>query len=206
MVKSAMVLKILQIGDERLLKVSEKITDFSDKSLHKLVSDMIDTCKSDEEHTAGLAAPQVGENIRLTVVRRMDQEEEQRRSAAGATDDNRVTPRAVWEPLYNPKIVAKDEEYDSLVWEACLSIGEGDKQLFGPVYRPNWVEVSYQDGDGTPKTIKAKGFFSHLLQHEIDHLNGVLFTSHVQNPTDNLWLSKELDEYIAKNGKYPPVQ
>lgn len=207
-----MQLDILQIGDDRLLQESKPVRNFQDKKLQKLIDDMIETCEIGKKHTAGLAAPQVGENLQLTVIRRLDLEEKIAESQGAEGKGRKKIKRAkltkqqsldLWEPLINPKIVSEDPEYDSVIWEACLSIGKGKDQVWGPVQRPDKIEIEYQDRAGKKKSIKGNGFFSHLLQHEIDHLHGVLFISRVPNPDKNLWKSADLDEYLDKHGKFP---
>lgn len=191
-----MAMKILQIGDDRLLKQSNEIVDFEDPKLQKFIDDMLNTCEEGRDFTAGLAAPQVGNNTKLTVVRSSDFE----------IDDLPAGPgKSVWVPILNPVIVNEDQEYVTTIWEACLSIGIGPKQLNGPVTRSSWVKVEYSDRYGKKHTIKGKGFQSHLLQHEMDHLNGVLFTSKVPNPDKNLWLSSDLDKHLKEFGDYPDV-
>jgi peptide deformylase len=206
MIKLLMQLEILQIGDERLLTPSKKIENFTDKGLQKLIDDMIDTCEQGKKYTAGLAAPQVGKNIQLTIVRRIDLEGDVRKKRKkGEYEQTREESLKLWEPLLNPRIIIKDREEESLVWEACLSIGKGKKQLYGPVFRPSWVEMEYQDRNGETKKIRGEGFFSHVLQHELDHLKGILFTSRVADPDKNLWLSKDLDDYLKEYDKFPEV-
>jgi peptide deformylase len=191
MLKLIMVLDILQIGDEHLTRASEPVTDFASPKLKQLIADMIETCEADREHTAGLAAPQVGHNIRLTVVGRVQKDPE--------TGERKT----IWKALINPKITKVYGDKDSLLWEACLSIGTGAKQLWGPVWRPDKVKVEYQDETGAKQTITGEGFFSHLLQHELDHLDGILFISRVENPEQNLWPSSKLDKYLEENKHYP---
>ncbi len=192
-----MVLNILQIGDKRLLKKSKKVIDFADKTLQKLIEDMIDTCEKDVDSTAGLAAPQIGENLNLAIVRRVDIEEKVENQA------EKRESRGLWEVFINPEIIEADKEHESVLWEACLSIGVKVSQLWGPVWRPDKVKVKYQDRQGKTQTLEATGFFSHLIQHEIDHLNGVLFISRVRNPEQNLWRAIDFDKYIDENGRYP---
>lgn len=206
MILLVMVLNILQIGAPELTKKSKAIKDFRASKLQKLINDMIDTCEADRAGTAGLAAPQVGENIRLTVIRRLDLEKKIKNRNHKRKDKTKIEEiklDELWEAVINPEIVYLDEEHESLIWEACLSVGKGKQQLWGPVWRPDKVEIKYFDRHGKPKQLKASGFFSHLIQHEIDHLDGKLFISRVKNPALNLWLSGELDDYIEKNKAYP---
>lgn len=207
-----MILPILQIGDEHLTKKCKKIANVTDLKIKKLIRDMIDTCKADEKGTAGLAAPQVGENVRLTVIRRVDLEERNRKKGSdveknsdnSSKSDSASKPaKVVWEALVNPEIVELDREHESLIWEACLSIGVGEKQLWGPVWRPDYVKIRYQTPADETKELAATGFFAHLIQHELDHLDGILFTKYVANPERNLWKSSDLDAYLEKTGEYP---
>lgn len=109
----------------------------------------------------------------------------------------------LWQIIINPKIEYISKE-QNIVWEGCLSVGEGDTQLYAPVKRPEFVKISYQTVSGEHKELSAIGYFSHVVQHEIDHLYGKLFLSLVKNPS-NIWVVKKLDEYIDKNGGYPQI-
>jgi peptide deformylase len=189
-----MIRKILQIGAPELTKKSREVRadEFGGKELKQLITDLIDTCEADKEHTAGLAAPQIGVNLRVSLI--------------GKTTKHPETHERIveWVPIINP-VITSESEARSTVWEACLSIGVGDKQLWGPVTRAKSVKISYQDVDGNLQTMSGKGFMSHVIQHELDHLDGVLFLTHVPNPEKNLWKSKELDDYIDKHDEYPGV-
>lgn len=116
-----------------------------DEKLWKLLDDMKETVRKEEG--AGLAAPQVGILRRLAVV---DVEEG-------------------YFELINPKIVAQKGEQSG--WEGCLSV----RGKSGIVSRPMKVTVVYQDRNGNPLEIKAKGFFARAICHELDHLDGVLY-------------------------------
>lgn len=116
-----------------------------DEKLWKLLDDMKETVKKEEG--AGLAAPQVGILRRLAVV---------------DVDEG-------YFELINPKIVAQKGEQSG--WEGCLSV----RGKSGIVSRPMKVTVTYQDRNGQPQTIKAKGFFARAICHELDHLDGILY-------------------------------
>ena len=116
-----------------------------DEKLWKLLDDMKETVKKEEG--AGLAAPQVGILRRLAVV---DVEEG-------------------YFEFINPKIVAQKGEQSG--WEGCLSV----RAKQGIVSRPMKVTVTYQDRNGNPQTVKAKGFFARAICHELDHLDGILY-------------------------------
>lgn len=173
------MLQIKQIGFPTLTQKAETVKDFSDPELKNLISEMLDTLKKGEDFSAGLAANQVGVLKRLTIVKRLDLEN---KPDFDGTD--------VWEVMVNP-IIVKKSDVKSIYWEGCLSINNGN--LFGQVERPRRVTVEYQNSKGDKKVIKADGYFSHLLQHEIDHLDGILFTSYIKDPSE-LYTSQELDK------------
>ncbi|MBD3280453.1 peptide deformylase [Candidatus Dojkabacteria bacterium] len=183
-----MKLKIRQIGDPVLETVAEKVKDPTNKYVQKLIDNMIDTCRADINRTAGLSAPQVGESLAISICRRFDE---------GEDIDK-------WEVMINPEIVSESSK-STTVWEGCLSIGVGDKAIYGPVSRPKHITVGYLDRKGRKRSLDAKDYFSHVVQHEVDHVNGILFLKYVQNPDQNLWLSRDLDDYIERNEAFPPI-
>ena len=105
--------------------------------------------------------------------------------------------------MINPEIV-KEGQTRSIFWEGCLSVGIGDDSLFGPVDRPNEIMVRYQDRNGNTKNLNVSGFFAHEIQHEKDHLNGIIFLKYVTNP-QNIWKRGKLDKYFDEFGDYPDV-
>ena len=91
-----------------------------------------------------------------------------------------------------PKITLQitKSKLKSIHWEGCLSVNDGD--LFGKVQRSKEIEVEYIDIMGKVKKIGASDFFSHVVQHEVDHLKGILFLKYIKDPTD-LYTSDELE-------------
>jgi peptide deformylase len=133
-----------------LEKECERVTDF-DRKLIKLLNDMYDTMI--DADGVGLAAPQVGIAKQIAVVDVGD-------------EYGRIE-------LINPVILeARGEQTGP---EGCLSF----PGLFGEVKRADYVKVRAQDRRGRPFTLEATGFLARALQHEIDHLHGILFTSKV---------------------------
>ncbi|MDQ7021435.1 MAG: peptide deformylase [Candidatus Dojkabacteria bacterium] len=173
-----------------MLKESVKVerADIDSKETRSLIKDLLDTCKANFEDAAGLSAVQIGVLKRVFVVKRTDLEDEYRDQ---------------WEVMINPNIKILDKK-ESLIWEGCLSINTGENRLYGPVYRPKKVRIEYYDQKGNKRSLDADGFFSHLIQHELDHLNGILFLSHVENPA-NIWKEDEFDKYLKENRQYPPI-
>jgi peptide deformylase len=139
---------VLRKKTKRLSKVDDKIVE--------LVSDMFYTMG--EANGIGLAAPQVGIDLALTVI-----------------DLTRVEGEEDTKPLtlINPKVV--DSHGKIIIEEGCLSI----PQIRAEVERPEKVFIEYMDLDLNPKTIELDGLLSRVSQHEIDHLNGVLFIDHL---------------------------
>ena len=140
------VLTIRKYGDPILRRRAAPV-DAATADVRGLVADMIDTMY--DEVGIGLAAPQIGIPLRLIVV---------------AADDSGEA-RA----LVNPVIVESGGQ--ATAEEGCLSI----PGIFGPVNRAAWVRVEARDLEGQPLTIRGEGLLARVLQHEIDHLDGVLF-------------------------------
>lgn len=140
---------VLQLGDPRLRRVSEPVADPSGSEIAELLVDLQDTLahwRATTTYGRGIAAPQIGAMQRVVFM-------------------NIDHP---W-PLVNPRIVAASEERYT-VWDACLSF----LCIFFQVSRHVWVDVEYQDTTGAFHRVRATGDLSELLQHEIDHLDGVL--------------------------------
>jgi peptide deformylase len=152
--------KVLSYPDPRLREISEPVTQFDDE-LKTIVQDMVDTIEV--MGGAGLAAPQIGVHKRVLVIKSKLFVEE--------------SPDASYSPetwvLVNPVIRASGSTQR---WsEACLSVPLGS----GNVDRHEDVEVKYQRLDGTENTVTVKWPLSGALQHEADHLNGILYIDHL---------------------------
>ncbi len=171
------VLKIITIGDPRLRKKSRPIRQFG-KDLEKFARDMVETMRHADG--VGLAAPQVGVNERLIVVEMPEE---------GFEEDPQAGQLFV---VVNPEIVRAKGQLEPGD-EGCLSI----PGYIGEVMRYPTVVVRGQDVRGKPLRIKAHGFLARIFQHEIDHLNGVLFIDHIQDPEKLRRIVKDqaTDEY-----------
>jgi peptide deformylase len=145
---------ILILPDKRLRQVSEPVKKI-DAGIRKLVEDMFETMY--EAPGIGLAAIQVGEPKRVIT---MDL----------AKKDDPKNPQV----FINPEILWASEE-KAIYEEGCLSIPE----YYSDVERPAQVMVKYLDLEGKPHELEATGLLATCLQHEIDHLNGVLFIDHL---------------------------
>jgi peptide deformylase len=145
---------IITLPDPKLRLISRKVERI-DETLRRLIDDMIETMH--EAPGVGLAAIQVGEPIRLLVLDVAKKEE---------PPDPQV--------FVNPEIVWSSEER-SVYEEGCLSIPE----YYAEVERPASVRARALDRDGKLREVLAEGLLATVLQHEIDHLDGVLFIDHI---------------------------
>ena len=151
------ILPITYDPDPLLREKAKRIKTF-DAGLRKLVEDMFETMHSSVG--VGLAAPQIGQSIRLLV--------------AELKPDKETKERGFKVALCNPEIVKASEEMVS-DFEGCLSI----PGWIGEVPRHVSVVVKAQTPEGKEMRIKANDYYARVLQHEIDHLNGILFTDRV---------------------------
>jgi peptide deformylase len=157
------VLKIEQLGAEVLRREAEEIAEIGEE-LRLLIADMFETMYDAEG--IGLAAPQIGISQRLIVV---------------DVNEDGVAPFA----LVNPRIVESSRETERQE-EGCLSI----PGLGAPVERPARVVVEGRDADGRSVRIEGEGLLGRCLQHEIDHLDGVLFIDRLSPLKRNMLLKK----------------
>jgi len=148
---------IVTLPDPVLRRKAHAVATF-DKNLKTLIEDMVETMR--EAPGVGLAAPQIGLSDRLIVVEYYEHDED---------EENEEAPKKVWAVL-NPEIVKASEEKVMGV-EGCLSI----PGLVGEVERHEAIQIKGLNRHGKPIKIKAKGWLARIFQHEIDHLNGVLF-------------------------------
>lgn len=139
--------------------VSEKIQTLINNMRHTLV---------EREYGVGIAAPQVGESIALSVI-----------GVKPTPNRPELTPFET--VLINPRIVKTIGEKTS-AWEGCVSCGSGDDVLFALTPRYEKVEITWTDEAGNDRKQLFEGFVAQVIQHEIDHLNGVLFVDHVVDP------------------------
>ncbi len=163
-------LPIYTYGFEVLRKKTKKVTKIDDKFI-ELVGSMFNTMH--KASGIGLAAPQIGSDMALTVIDISRTEEKKKLKTEPLT-------------LINP--VIKDFHGEITLEEGCLSI----PYVRGDVTRPETIYVEYQDLDLNKHYIELKGFIARVAQHEIDHLNGVLFIDHL-NKDEKKILKPELD-------------
>ncbi|GAB4496387.1 MAG: peptide deformylase [Anaerolineales bacterium] len=153
--------QIVHLPEPILRKKAKPVTKF-DKDLQVLIDDMFETMR--EAPGVGLAAPQINLPMQLTVIEYAEGEDEEQEEGA-------PPPKKKQYVLINPEIVKKSEEMVMGI-EGCLSI----PGLVGEVERHETIQVKALNRHGQPVKHKVSGWMARIFQHEIDHLNGVLFT------------------------------
>ena len=160
--------KIVEQGEDCLTKVCRPVKEFN-RRLHILLDDMAETLA--EANGAGLAAPQVGVLRRVCIVLDMDSEE--------------------YIELINPEIIAQSGEQTGL--EGCLSV----PGKWGIVTRPDYVRVRAQDRNGAWFGAEGRDLTARAFCHEIEHLDGHLYTEHI----DHFLSDEELRDYLEAEEK-----
>ena len=145
------IYQIVTIGDEILRERAKEVTKF-DERIYKLLNNMMETLI--KEDGVGLAAPQIGVSKRVII--------------AYKEDIDKVIE------IINPEIISASGE--QIGEEGCLSV----PGKVGSVKRANNIVVTGQNADGQPIEYHATGMFARILQHEIDHLNGILFVDKIE--------------------------
>lgn len=167
-----MLLQIVHFNNPILRKKGEKVTAF-DASLAQLADDLVETMH--EAGGIGLAAQQIGQAIQLCVV-------DLRQAEVDYTWelDGKSPPKELIMPmsLVNPSLTA-ERESTTVSEEGCLSFPD----IRGDVTRPDQIRVKYQDVQGHKHTLDCTGLLSRCIQHEADHLNGVLFIDRMDKKT-----------------------
>jgi peptide deformylase len=155
---------ILKMGDPLLLKQADPVTEFDTPELHSLLQDMVDTMKV--HHGAGIAAPQIGVSKQIVIFGG---------SKSPRYPDAELVPFTV---LINPELTPLSDQMED-DWEGCLSV----PGLRGKV--PRYSQLRYQGVDQFGNVIDriASGFHARVVQHEVDHLLGILYPMRIKDMT-----------------------
>lgn len=180
-----MKLEVLKFPDPRLREKSVDVTDFS--TLPKLSEDMFETMYA--ENGIGLAAPQVGELVRMLVIDCRPRGDKDRYDIEGMSElERKITQPLV---IINPKILRSEGK--TTFEEGCLSV----PTFFDTVERARWIELEYFDVNGKRCHLETDGLLAIVIQHEMDHLEGTLFIDHL-----SLIKANKIKNQIKKHG-YP---
>jgi peptide deformylase len=177
------LLKIARMGHPVLRQRARPVerAELKDPSMQKLIDDMIDTMH--EYHGVGLAAPQIHEGLRIFV------------AAINPEDEEPLSPDADPMVFINPVLTPIGDEVRE-DWEGCLSIPD----IRGRVPRARVIKVSALDRSGAKIEIASHDFPARVIQHETDHLDGVLFFDRMRS-FETLAFMDEYSRYWAKHGE-----
>ncbi|PIV01050.1 peptide deformylase [Candidatus Shapirobacteria bacterium CG03_land_8_20_14_0_80_39_12] len=158
-----MIKETLQMGDPRLKATNKEVADITDPKTKQIIEDLVDTMHA--VGLVGMAAPQIGENYKIFVT----EPRETPTRPIDQADELRV--------YINPKVTVYSKD-EVVIYEGCGSVAKGGI-LFGPVKRPREIVIQAQSKDGTKFELTTDGLLSRVIQHEYDHLSGIVFTERV---------------------------
>ncbi|TCV90157.1 peptide deformylase [Sulfurirhabdus autotrophica] len=153
---------VLRMGDPRLLEISSRVELFNTPELHELIQDMHDTMESLDG--AGLAAPQIGVSLQVVIF------------GVGHNPRYPDAEQVPYTVLINPELSTINEEMEE-GWEGCLSV----PGMRGKV--PRYKQLRYKGFDPKGEKIDrvVEGFHARVVQHEVDHLNGILYPMRIED-------------------------
>ena len=156
--------KITQAGNPILRKKAEMVKDFKSQKTKKTIKDLIDTMRSGS--LVGIAAPQIGRCSRIFIT-------EIRKTA-----NRRIKDKDELRVFINPRIVRFSKK-TSVGYEGCGSVGSA--QIFGPVKRADEITIEALNEKGKKFVLKAQNLLARVIQHEFDHINGIIFTDKISD-------------------------
>lgn len=172
--------KTFQIGSKSIRSQAKIVKNIPSKKIQRIIQDLVDTMR--HENLVGMAAPQIGESERIFV------------SEIRKTTIRKSLQRDKLRIFINPRI-KNHSKHEVSGYEGCGSVGLAS--LFGPVRRFKEITVDALDDKGKLFEVKATGFLARVIQHEIDHLNGVVFLDRVKDIRQLIGR----EEYIKFRGK-----
>ena len=178
------VREILRLGNPLLRQKARELSpeEIHSEQINVLVRDMLETLES--VGGTGLAAPQIGISKRLVII--------------SISADNKRYPHAVETSLIvviNPKISVLNDNPQGY-WEGCLSV----PGMRGFVERPRKIQVDFFDLEGNGQSVQLKGFLATVFQHELDHLNGILYVDRLKD-MERFCFEQEFHQYYDKQLK-----
>ncbi len=158
------VRKVIQAGDVRLKTKSKQISNVNSPKVRKLVKDLVQTMRKAD--LIGIAASQIGENYMVFVTHPRNTKSRK----LGKTDKLRV--------YINPKIIYQSKS-KNIIYEGCGSVADG--AIFGPVSRSEEIEIEAIGEKGQKFSLRADGILARVIQHEMDHLQGMEFIQKISD-------------------------
>jgi len=156
--------KIAQAGNPILRKKADLVKDFKSQKTKKTIEDLIDTMRSSS--LVGIAAPQIGRSFRIFI------------TEIRKTENRRIEDKDELRVFINPRIVSFSKK-TSIDYEGCGSVGNA--HIFGPVKRADEITIEAQNEKGEKFVLKAQNFLARVIQHEFDHINGIIFTDKISD-------------------------
>lgn len=156
--------KITQAGNPILRQKAGLVKNFKSQVTKKIIKDLIETMRSDS--LIGMAAPQIGRSYRIFIT-------EIRRTAS-----RKIVDRDQLRVFINPRIIRFSKK-KSIGYEGCGSVGNA--HIFGPVKRADEIIVEALDEKEKKFVLKARGLLARVIQHELDHINGIIFTDKISD-------------------------
>jgi peptide deformylase len=182
------ILKIARMGHPVLARKAAAVANPADPAVRRLVADMVETMI--DANGAGLAAPQVHVPLRVVVFQAPEG-----RSDPGLSEAERYDHTAPLTVLINPEIEVLSDEKEK-GWEGCLSV----PGLRGVVERASHVRYRGFDLDGKPIERVARGFHARVVQHEVDHLDGILYPGRMSD-LSQLIFETEAQHWAREEGE-----
>lgn len=182
---------VRSIGNPALRQKAAHVADVHSQDIQRVVRQLV--LVLDAHDGSGLSAPQIGEPHRIIVVRDLFNRLEDMTAVSAHLGDVHKARLARVSPIVavNPEIVSSSHESDE-DWESCLSVPE----LHGLVRRPRTVVVRYTAADGSTAEHECTGWGARVFQHELDHLDGVLFVDRLSRGAAALVHASELEHHL----------
>ncbi len=158
--------KLTQVGDKALRAKNLKVRDFSSPVIKKVIKDLKDTMY--DTGLVGIAATQIGKNFQIFITHPRN------------TKSRKLFKEDIFRVFINPTITKSSKERVS-IYEGCGSVAEGE--LFGPVLRSSEITVEACDENGKIFSLNCNGLLARVIQHEVDHLDGIEFIQKVSDYT-----------------------
>lgn len=179
------ILPITRFGNPVLRETARRLSEDEILSSHtkELIENMRHTL-TEKQYGVGIAAPQVGESIALSII-------------GVKPTPNRPKLEPFDTVLINPEIVETFGDPIEM-WEGCVSCGTEDDILFAELPRYEKVKVSWLDEHAKSREEVIGGFVAQVIQHEVDHLNGILFVDHVTDPASFMMVDEYRKRILGK--------
>ena len=173
--------EIIRMGHPTLRKTAEQVTleEIKSSEMKQLIQDMVETME--DYSGVGLAAPQINISKQIAIIKLPEESDRY--------EETEISPLYV---LFNPKITILSEQKQGC-WEGCLSVPD----LRGFVERPEKIKVNYLNELGEKSEIQLEGFLATVFQHELDHLDGILYIDKLKD-TKLLSYCAEFDEFFTE--------